>query len=660
MKKKDRSIAALILSVLGSLFIWIATPYNNFILKTGFISDDYLPVSVIAFLLFTILVINPALLTMRRFWALNFRQIASMCGILLIAASISSTGLLRQLPYSLARQVNDASEWKETADYYEKAGLPSSLFPGKLGHREDIEAVRTFLVRLPAGEPIPWQPWLSPAISWLCFLLFFWMFCISLSGIMLPQWQQTERLAFPLTRILRSLMQTHEGEGFLPLIFQERLFWCATLGVLIIHTLVGLETYFPERIPTFSTSWSLAQIFTEEPLSYLPDYMKGGRFYFIIIGVAFFMSTRVSFSIWFFMVAYGFYRMICQAYLPPFYEGVPMAQGSGALLTITLVILWLGRGRLIHVFRCAIWPASLEQSGENRRDRNFAYMFSLSLLGMLCWLMWAGVQLPWAMLLIGITFAYQLVVSRMVAETGLPVVGLPDEHFQHYFSLIPIRLVNGASAWFLGAISTVLRTRTSLAAYAMQSMSLDEKAEPSTQWSAATRYVVVLVAGFFICGAAHLYFSYHHSQTLDSNPEMPISAWGSYRLNVAAAKLREQVHQNWDKPAYNRPAHMAFGALFAAGLQYASLAVPKWPLHPVGFLLAYTWFGQTVWVSVMVGWLLRIVLIFFGGARLYRRLHPLFVGLIIGEVFSAIAWFSISGILALFGRSYQVVSILPF
>ena len=650
---------ALTLGFLCCVSIWIATPYNNFILQTGYISDDYLPASVLALLMLLILIINPVLMTVRRRWALDSRQLALMAGIMFVAISISSTGLLRNLPYSLAQQVSDASEWKEVAEHYEKADLPPSLFPGKLGYHENVEVSRQFIVKVPKGDPIPWRPWLGPAVTWLTFFIFVWMMCISLSGIMLPQWQQNERLAFPLTRILQSLMEA-PGEGKrLPPILREKWFWFAALGVLFVHSLVGLNAYFPTRVPAYQTSWSLIPLFTEEPFSYLPNYMKSGRFYFAFIGVAYFMSTRVSFSIWFFMIAYALYTMIGQAYVPPFFTDAPMAHRSGALVTMTLVILWLGRARWRHVFRCAIQRVSSE---EDRRDRNFAYMFCLGNVGMLLWLVWGGMQIPWAILLIGIVFIFQLIVSRIVAETGLPVVGLYDTHYLYYFSMVPIRLINSSSAWFAGALGAYLgvSTRASVAALTMQSMSLDESAGPRRQWKSARYYVMILAAGFIICGGAHLYFNYTHSQTLGTNPTSPINPWGANRLYAAVDLLREQINGQWNQPAYNRPAHMAFGAAMAGGLQYASLTMPKWPLHPVGLLLSYNWFGHTVWMSVAAGWLLRVVLILFGGARLYRRLRPLFVGLIIGEVMAAIVWFSVSGVLAFYGHPYKVIQILPF
>ena len=38
--------------------------------------------------------------------------------------------------------------------------------------------------------------------------------------------------------------------------------------------------------------------------------------YFIFLGIAFFMPTRISFSIWFFVVAYAGYRVMGMSYFP--------------------------------------------------------------------------------------------------------------------------------------------------------------------------------------------------------------------------------------------------------------------------------------------------------------------------------------------------------
>jgi len=649
---------SLLLGLLGSLFIWIATPYSNFILRTGFISDDYLAPSVLAGLLLLVLITNPILITVRRSWRLNFKQIALIAGMMFVAASTSSTGLLRSLPYALAQQVSASNEFKTYAGYYEEADLPPSLFPGRLDYRENNDSIRHFLTKLPKGEPVPWSVWIRPAISWLSFFVFVWMLCIGIAGIMLPQWQQNERLVFPLTRILRSIMETPENGRLLPPLFGERQFWIAAGIVFCIHLLVGLQIYFPERVPAFQTSWNLSLLFTEEPLSYLPEYIKYGRFFFIIIGVAYFMSTRVSFSICFFMVAYALYAMLGQTYAPPFVADQITAHRSGALLTMAITILWLGRNRWLHVFRCSIRPVLSET---DRRDRNYGHMLGLGLLGMFGWLVWTGVQIQWAPLMVATIFIIQLVASRMVAETGLPVAGLTADHFRQYFHLIPLRLFTAASAWMLGAMGALIGTtsRVSVTVMAMQSMSLDEKSRPRRQWKMARSYVILLALGFVICGSAHIYNSYTHSRTLDPNPQAPINISGIYQLYEPLEFIKQRGDGRWEEWGHNMPVNLALGAGLAGGLQYASLVMPKWPLHPVGLLLAFTDYGEIVWMSVAVGWLLRIVLIFFGGARLYRRLKPLFTGLIIGEAVAAIAWFTLSGLLVSMGLPYRIVPILP-
>ena len=88
-------------------------------------------------------------------------------------------------------------------------------------------------------------------------------------------------------------------------------------------------------------------------------------------------------------------------------------------------------------------------------------------------------------------------------------------------------------------------------------------------------------------------------------------------------------------PGYSREAHVMLGFGMAAALFVLCLAMPRWPLHPIGLLAVQSWVGKTMWPSILVGWLIKQVMVRYGGARLYRSARPFFLGLIIGEVFSA-------------------------
>ncbi len=713
------------MALLGCVLIWVVTPYNNFLLRNGFISEDYLAHSVMTLLLFLILVVNPLLRAARPAWAFSFKQMTFIAAILFVACSITSSGLLRYLPYSLAAQTRDASEWKERADFYEQADLPPSLFPAELGYHADVDVAKYFLVKLPDGESIPWDAWLGPALGWGCLFIFFWLLAIGLAGILLPQWQRNERMPMPLTHVLQSLLETPEEGRLFARVFRNRWFWIAAAAVFALHLIAGLSIYYPSRVPPLDARWNLSGLFAEEPLSYMPDYMRSGSIYFTFLGIAYFMATRVSFSLWFFMLLYAFLTMVWQTYAPPFPTGVPAAQRSGAILVVTCSILWLSRARWLHVFRClfigdgrsgtgrqegggpgadageskgtwlrwglglagatvalvlvaeylsvwvavilvaAVLAASLRRplhSDADLRDRQFAFMFVVGAFGMFAWHVWGGMQAPWALLLVVMIFVYQLVIARLLAETGLPLMGMYPNHIFHIFQFFPIRLVSATSAWFIGAQAGWhgLFSRVSMTAMATQSMSLDDDAEPRYQRRMGRVLLMVLVLGFVVCGAVHLYLSYNHSQSLDRNPEMPISAFGSSQLYQSLEMLRQHERGEWDRQPYSRPLHVGLGVAVAGVLQYACLTMPKWPLHPVGLVLSYTWYGHTVWMSVIFGWLARVTILLFGGARLFRQLRPLFIGLILGEIMAVIFWGTVSGLLALSGKPYYVVEVLPF
>jgi hypothetical protein len=87
--------------------------------------------------------------------------------------------------------------------------------------------------------------------------------------------------------------------------------------------------------------------------------------------------------------------------------------------------------------------------------------------------------------------------------------------------------------------------------------------------------------------------------------------------------------------------------------------MPRWPLHPIGLLMVDTFYGREAWFSVLAGWLLKALLVHFGGARLHRAARPAFMGLIVGEVLAAILWGIVSSVLAAQGLPYVNVPVQP-
>ena len=78
-----------------------------------------------------------------------------------------------------------------------------------------------------------------------------------------------------------------------------------------------------------------------------------------------------------------------------------------------------------------------------------------------------------------------------------------------------------------------------------------------------------------------------------------------------------------------------------------------WPIHPIGYLAAYSSAMWILWFSFFVGWVFNSLCLRYGGIALFRKLRYFFVGLIIGDFFMAGSW-------AIYGLfSYASYLVLP-
>jgi hypothetical protein len=62
------------------------------------------------------------------------------------------------------------------------------------------------------------------------------------------------------------------------------------------------------------------------------------------------------------------------------------------------------------------------------------------------------------------------------------------------------------------------------------------------------------------------------------------------------------------------------------------------PFHPTGYALGLSAGMVWVWSAICVGWILKAILLKFGGLRLYRKAAPFFVGVILGDFLIGTFW----------------------
>jgi hypothetical protein len=73
-------------------------------------------------------------------------------------------------------------------------------------------------------------------------------------------------------------------------------------------------------------------------------------------------------------------------------------------------------------------------------------------------------------------------------------------------------------------------------------------------------------------------------------------------------------------------------------LAMARSAFVGWPLNPVALPLAASWSIHLMWLPMFIAWLVKILVLRYGGRRLYQAALPLFLGLILGQAIVGSAW----------------------
>jgi hypothetical protein len=229
-----------------------------------------------------------------------------------------------------------------------------------------------------------------------------------------------------------------------------------------------------------------------------------------------------------------------------------------------------------------------------------------------------------------------------------------------FIQMAPAAWTSTATAFFSGItwIFFQFGSRVNIMAMGLQALALSESGDARRQSRRGILLAGVVVIGFAVCGAVHLWMNYHHSVTLDG-VESPIAASGGRVLNRTHQLVLSLDRGQVSRPTYSQGKHILFGACLAGALQWASLALPTWPLHPIGLFIVFTYYGQLAWASIFIGWLLKVVLVRYGGSRLYREGRPFFLGLVLGEVFSTAFWCIVSSLLVFLGKAYVSISIQP-
>ncbi|MBT7300964.1 MAG: hypothetical protein HN849_15700 [Victivallales bacterium] len=673
---------SVILGLLGAAFVCGFCFFNDWILRQTYLVGNNMPASLYGALILAVAVLNPLL----RRWSLSGRELAVIMALTLAGASIPGGGLVRTLvptlvmPHHLqktspgwrANKVVEAVPKRLLVDVSEDEDRVVGGFVQGMGEGKQHVPVRQ----------VPWGAWVQAMGFWLPMSLTLWVGLLGLALAMHRQWAQHEHLPYPIAQFTESLLPA-PGSSQSSSLLRNRMFLVTAGIVFCIHLNNFGCTWFPDQLIKIPTRFDFAPLGKLMPL--LVKGKGGGllrpHIYLIIIGIAYFIPTDVSFSfgvgpfLWYiltgFFIGYGVDLMSPVEGWSYFSIKPQSFALFGAAMGVMASVLYTGRHYYLAVLRRAFGRGSAESVGLDAvwGLRVFLATFVL-LVGQFCLV---GVDFSLALIATLIMIMGFVVLGRIIAETGLIYLKCYFWPCATLWGLFGAAAVGPQQLLLLMLVSTVLFIDPREALYPFMVNALRVMDTRKVKLGRATVACgVAIFLGMAVAVPVTLYIKYDMgSSTGDSWSTISVPRTAYENQVLIRRKLAAQgitVDESGSflgrlGAASASPicvAMMVAGLVLVLGCTAARLRFTWWPLHPLMFV---TWCStplRHMGVSYLLAWGIKSAVVRYGGSKTYGLLKPLFLGLIAGEVLGAL-------FPALFGAAYyfltgnqpQVFNVIP-
>jgi len=508
---------------------------------------------------------------------------------------------------------------------------------------------------------LPWRLWVGPVVLWGLLVAVVFGLVLVLADWLRHKWIERENLAFPLVEVADSLLR-HDAEletaedvrepaarkwAFSPL------WW---IGIAVGAVWVSLEAlghYGFAGKPVLVFLNLSADVFAQNEA-----FREMTHMYLVIspivLGLAFLVSLEVSFSVWVLFLALNFVWMLCRKAGVDIRDPIYLGYGGGRLFPF-----WMEQ----FMGACLCYAVIVMVKSLGGREKSRRWLVGAGLGVALVALLWNyGMTNLAFVALIGVFVTAQTITAaRVRAETGLHT-----QHVSYEFTKLP--MVLGLTGWTgaeiytkfiaLACLPVTLLTRVLPQQLENFELARRHKVPAKTITIAA---VVAFVVAVVVGGATFLLFTYYWGESVFGTGAMagqgPANSLAVARYPLWVSHfLGEQGLDKYTNVLWNRVWFMGLGAALVGALVFLRQRFLKFPLHPLGYLIIlvsicyeyitpYYKGGDTgakeqswLWGSVFVAWLVKKLIVKYGGMNTFKQAKPLFLGLVVGAVVAVFAW----------------------
>jgi len=622
------TVRSFLLGSVCCLIIAIGTPFANMYIRGSTLALDFSTAAAVFLLFILVGILNVFIGLIRRSFALRRGELIVVYIMMIVATSIPTMGLTEYLLPILTGVFYYATPENQWADLIHPY-IPDWIAPGR-----NAEAVKYFYEGLPKGMPIPWEAWAESLLYWLSFLIAFYFVMICMMVILRKQWVERERLIFPLIHApLEMTREDEEGSRINPL-FKNGMMWIGFAIPVIIGSIRALHGYY-RFLPTLN-------LVTTLPI-FRNTFTLRIALSFPMLGFSYFINTDIALGIWVFYllttIEQGIFNIvgissdeILSIYGNP---GSPYIahQGMGAMIVMVAVGLWTARGHLRAVYRKAFrGDPTVDDSDEMLSYRTALLGTIAGLLFMGIWMWRSGLPGATVPLFLLAAFVVFIGLTRIVSEGGVAAARSPMIASGFVVSGVGSSALGPAGMVSLGMTYIwAADIRTFVMASCANGLKLAQELTGKRKklfWAMMAAVVLGLGGSIWIIGAlAYTYGGINLQQWFFvGGPQAPFNYVGPKILAPTQAELGGWLFT-------------AIGAGIMALLLIVRHRFLWWPLHPLGFpISAESFMMGYIWFSVFLAWLIKVVILKYGGPRTYRSTRPFFIGAILGQFVVAGAW----------------------
>lgn len=472
--------------------------------------------------------------------------------------------------------------------------------------------------------------WLRPLLIWGAFIMILFYIMLCINTILRKQWSENEKLSYPLVSM--PLEITKENSNF----FHNKTLYAGIITALVFTLLQGLSSIWPSFPMVSLKNMDLSQYFVNPPFNAIG--MTPIRVYPIAIGISFLVPADLSFSYWFFYLImkcqYIFGASVGINTIPkyPFIN----EQCLGFFFGIFIFAVFMGKNHFKSVFKTILGKKEIDDSLEPLGYRHAVWGMLIGMCTLMIFSKILGTASWLAILLIASYFIICISLTRTRAELGTPC------HEVNWSNITAVMLANAGTAtlgsqnligiqmfyWFNRCF------RNNMMPIQLESFKMAEQINISQRKLAG---LILFFAFFSLIAGLWIMLHTYYKLGAASNMHSITIGLGGETYNALDGALRSGNITDW-----NGIGAVIIGFISCILLSIAKIKIPGFPLNPVAYAMMSTFSTNFLWSSVFISWLCKVLILKYGGLKVFTKALPFFLGLIIGDCLAGTFWSIVS------------------